>query len=100
MGAEPSEGAVSALHPGAGALPALVAPPGSAGFTTIRATILPFACWRVDDVRFELDSSIVRPDARPALEELARLVLESTSPEGERPPLSVFGHADPSGKDA
>jgi outer membrane protein OmpA-like peptidoglycan-associated protein len=75
-----------------------VAPTVGSEFNAIKAAIFPFACFRVDDVRFEFDSSIVKPDLADELAELAKLVKDHTR-NGVRPPASVFGHADPVGND-
>ncbi len=89
-----------ALHEGAQrTLHMRVAPSVGDEHNTMRAAILPFACWRVDDVRFEFDSSLVLPDVADELADLARLI-EENKKNGRRPPASVFGHADPAGKDA
>lgn len=88
----------SGLHPEQRTYEAHVGPTSGADHATVRAAILPFACWRVDDVRFEHDSSIVRPDVAPALAELAALIAQNAV-KGRAPSLSVFGHADPTGTD-
>jgi outer membrane protein OmpA-like peptidoglycan-associated protein len=93
-----TEGITAAKHEGSGTL-TVHAAPGGAGHTTVRAAILPFACWRVDDVRFAFDSSIVQPDVKDELAALKKLMDETKGPSGERTPLAVFGHADPVGKD-
>lgn len=74
-------------------------------FDRIRLPLIPVACWRVDDVRFEFDSSFVVPEARDEMRLLAKLIdahtaVDSMDPQAKRvPPLSIFGHADPSGQD-
>lgn len=68
------------------------------GHATVRAALLPFACWRVEDVRFAFDSSIIAPEVAPELAALAGLVEQNTVA-GRRPTASIFGHADPSGGD-
>lgn len=61
---------------------------------TFRPAIFPIACWRVDDVRFNFDSSVIRTDAVPEFKALKDL--RSANPGA---PLSIFGHADPVGSD-
>jgi peptidoglycan hydrolase-like protein with peptidoglycan-binding domain len=89
-----SDGGVSARHPARIALPLVVAASTGAERNTIRMRPLPIGCWRLEDVRFDFDSSLIRPDARGELAELAKLWHEA----GE-PPMSIFGHADPVGDD-
>jgi outer membrane protein OmpA-like peptidoglycan-associated protein len=79
------------------ALPIYAAPSTRDQFRTsnkVRVSINPIACWRMNDARFEFDSSFVVPDAERELAVLARMV--TLQPES---PISVFGHADPVGKD-
>jgi len=77
-----------------------VAPSTVTGNTsnTLRRPLRPSACFRIDDLRFEFDSSFIKPDAA---EEFALLAsLRSPTATGEAALLlSVFGHADPSGAD-
>src|SRR5574340_250738 len=69
--------------------------PATAGQkNTFRPAIYPVACWRIDDLRFEFDSSFIRPQARKEFRKLR--VLHRDNPGA---PFSVFGHADPSGSD-
>lgn len=72
--------------------------------STIKEYLIPIACVNVPDGHFAFDSSFVEPHARPRFAKLARLFDELTARNPfERsildpsPPLSVFGHADPSG---
>jgi len=69
----------------------------------IRAAIIPVACWRLEDLRFEFDSSFITPGIRAELEHLAQLVKDHPPPSKSngKPgcPLSVFGHADATGDD-
>ncbi len=74
-----------------------VAPAIKDELNTLRAPLVPTACWRMDGTRFAFDSSFIGPDARTELGLLA----------ARRPPdapdaglLSVFGHADATGADA
>jgi len=60
----------------------------------LRISVFPFACWKLEDIRFEFDSSILLPEVK---QELAQLhALRQRHPGA---PLSIFGHADPTGKD-
>jgi len=52
----------------------------------------PEACWKLDDGRFDFDSCFVRPEAKAELAELA--ALRAAHPGC---PMSLFGHADPTG---
>ena len=75
---------------------------------TVSTGIIPIACWRVDDVRFAFDSSLVKPELATEMEHLAKLreahKLE-LKPDTAKPAvavfprMSVFGHADPTGND-
>ena len=61
---------------------------------TMRMTLNPVACWRINDARFAFDSSFVAPEARQELRQLAKMI--KSAPEC---PLSIFGHTDPVGND-
>jgi hypothetical protein len=52
----------------------------------------PEACWKLDDGRFDFDSCFVKPQAKAELAELA--ALRAAHPGC---PMSLFGHADPTG---
>ncbi|MEJ7714116.1 MAG: peptidoglycan-binding protein [Pyrinomonadaceae bacterium] len=78
----------------------------------ITTGVIPIACLRVDDVRFEFDSSFVRPEISDEIEHLAdlreqhKIEINPTTGEVNQttgvgttgviifPPLSIFGHAD------
>lgn len=100
-----SEGAVAADHPPLAPQPVLVAPATAGQFNTIGERLLPKACFRFEDVRFDFDSSFVRPELKKDLVRLADLIerhtiaLSGSPPQTFPPPLSIFGHADPSGDD-
>src|SRR2546430_17519794 len=87
-----SGGGVSARHPPRVSLPLVVAASTGDEFNTIGMRHLPVACWRLEDLRFAFDSSLIKPDAEAELTSLAALWHEA----GE-PPLSIFGRADPGG---
>ena len=89
-----TDGGVAANHPTQQTFPVLVGPTTANEHNTIKAAIFPIACWRVDDIRFEFDSSFVKPDIKKEMRLLAKLVKEHRDA-----PASVFGHADPVGND-
>jgi len=93
-----SEGGLAATHPEQQTLAVLVAPSVDSEHNTVKAAIIPYACWKVEDLRFEFDSSFVKPEIAGELKDLADLV-EDHKKGGQRPPLSLFGHADPVGQD-
>jgi len=74
--------------------PVLVAPATADEKNTYKDPLVVVACWRMDDIRFEFDSSFVSPDAREEMQLLA--ILRKKHPQA---PLSIFGHADPVGND-
>lgn len=97
-------GGIAGSHPTRQPLALLAAPSTSKEHNTIRPGIFPKACWRVEDVRFEFDSSLVKPDVAKEIPHLAELVEKHTETnaqtgESRKPPLSIFGHADPVGND-
>lgn len=89
-----SEGGVAGTHPTADVFPILAAPATANEFNTVRFPLIPVACWRVDDIRFQFDSSFVRPEVRGEVQQLSRIVRQHPGS-----PLSLFGHADPVGND-
>jgi hypothetical protein len=89
-----SAGGVAARHPRREGDVALIAPTNGEEWNTIKAGLVAVACWRVDDLRFEFDSSIVGPQIAKEMKHLAHLVKAHPGC-----PLSVFGHADPVGGD-
>jgi OmpA family len=95
---EEGDGGRAGNHPRPPALKVFAAPStkeGSVDFNTIEPNLFTVACWRMDDVRFDFDSSFVRPEAKKELGMLRNVVDEHPDH-----PLSVFGHADPTGDDA
>jgi len=89
---------MAATHPTADS-PALPVGASTSGqFNTARLPLIPIACWRLEDVRFVFDSSFVSPDARDEMQLLAALIHDHTK-DSIPPPISVFGHADPTGTD-
>jgi outer membrane protein OmpA-like peptidoglycan-associated protein len=89
-----SNGGVSGDVPARPAEPVLVGPATDGQINTVMPALIPVACFRVDDLRFEFDSSIVRPELSDHLKELDALLKKHPGA-----PLSVFGHADPTGSD-
>ena len=87
-------GGVVAEHPPFTAHPVLVGPTTSDRRNTIRAAIIPIACWRLDDIRFEFSSSLIKPDIARELTLFAKLVKDHPGA-----PASIFGHADPIGNE-
>lgn len=85
-------GGAAARHPDPNAdfPPLVVAPSEGSDFNKLAAAIIPLACWRVDDIRFQFGSSFVGPDVSAEMAELAALIKAHP-----KAPLSVFGHADP-----
>ena len=81
-------------HPPRQALPVMVGPATADEHNAIRDGMLPVACWRMDDVRFEFDSSFVRPEAKEELIDLSKLLATY-----QKCPITIFGHADPVGND-
>src|SRR5215470_6017431 len=99
-----SEGGIAATHSLHREQDALVAPVTASGhINTIRAGVIPVACWRIEHFRFAFDSSLPTPELTKELKLLAQLVKDRppTSKSEGKPgfPLSVFGHADPTGDD-
>lgn len=88
-------GGIAAEHAVRVKLPVFVGPTTAKDFNTVRPRLLPIACWRLEDLRFDFDSSFVAPEAKKEMGMLAALFDKCG-----HPPLSVFGHADPTGDDA
>ncbi len=85
-----TDGGVVASHPPRQTQTVLVAPSTLGEINTIQEQILPVACVRMDDIRFEFDSSFVAPKVSSELKLLAILRREIPGM-----PVSVFGHSDP-----
>ncbi len=86
--------AISGLLPVALPLRVLAGPATEDQFNTIRPTVIPIACWRVEDGNFEFDSSFIHPVMTISMETLK--VLLDLHPGAI---VSIFGHADPVGND-
>ena len=99
-----TEGGIAAEHPAVPLPKVRVAPTTADNHNTLKLPLIPFACWRADDIRFEFDSSFVLPAIEVELRALKALLDQHTLPDQSgspncKPLLSVFGHADPVGKD-
>ncbi len=67
---------------------------------TIRIPIVAVGCFKIEDVHFNFDSSIVLDTLSKDLPQLPAQREECKDPSsGMLPPLTVFGHADPVGSD-
>lgn len=92
-----NENGVFGRHPVRAVLPVLVAPTNESrakAFNTIRTPLVTVACAALKDFNFEFDSSFLGFKSKPGFTRLATLVRHYPGS-----PLSVFGHADPSGED-
>ena len=97
----------TATHPAIVELPSLVAPipPEQLGtkLNTLRPQLVAIACMRLPGHSFAFDSSLIRPDAEERITKFAELMLKLKERDEASPkrfaPCSVFGHADPTGKD-
>jgi peptidoglycan hydrolase-like protein with peptidoglycan-binding domain len=87
-------GGTAASHPDPETQLIRVAPTTDVVQNTLRAFLIPVGCWRLDDVRFDFDSSAVLPGAAKEMKLLDALVKAHPGA-----PLSLFGHADPVGDD-
>lgn len=104
---EASEAGLAAAHPPLGDSAYAVAPATADEKNTLVLPLRPIACWRVEDARFDFDSSFVLPGIQRELAYLARLrerhVLATNAVNGQPlriyPPATLFGHADPVGAD-
>jgi len=104
-----SEGGIAGAHPELESVPAYVSPATAQQRNVIVSPLVPIACWRVDDIRFDFDSSFVLPETADEISALADLRAKHTlkvpgktprdAGSSVPPPLSLFGHADPVGTD-
>src|SRR6266700_1881746 len=100
-----TDGGITADHVPLPAPEALVAPTHTdEPHNTIKSSLVPFACWRANDMRFEFESSFVRPEIQKEMSALQDLIDRHTFADAEgksvhKPALTVFGHADPTGND-
>jgi len=101
---EKAQGGVTADHPPRPAHVLMVGPALTDELNTLQARIFPLACWRIEDIRFEFDSSFPLPDLADEMGELKKLIDKHTAKDPKtdlprRPSISIFGHADPTGDD-
>lgn len=104
-----TDGGVAGSHTAVADAGVLVGPSTASEQNLVTAGLIPIACWSVDDVRFNFDSSFVLPAVAKEIAALAKLreahkkpVVPRTDPKLPQfifPPLSIFGHADPVGQD-
>jgi len=88
---------IFAAHPNRAMLPVIVAPTTdarSAAHNTIRKDFVVVACANLKEYNFAFDSSVVEPRARDGFIALARLLARYP-----KCPMSLFGHADPTGEE-
>src|SRR5262245_38055980 len=91
-------GTVSSGQPGAAALTVFAAPATGAEFNSLGERLVPKACFKLENLLFDFDSSFIKPEIETHLPRLAQLRNENKV--GDLlPPLSIFGHADPVGDD-
>ena len=89
-----ADGGLAGSHPKDNSYKVRAGPTTSREFNRLQIPLIPVACWRVDDIRLAFDSSMVLPDAKDELQLLSELL--QIHPDS---PISLFGHADPSGAD-
>src|SRR4030095_3634903 len=66
-------------------------------FNVLGLDIVPIACVNLGDLLFDFDSFFFCPEAGRAVAGLPALRESRKNSNGELPPLSIFGHADPVG---
>jgi hypothetical protein len=97
-----------ASHPEQVTLPNRVAPSllKDGTHNTIKPFLIVVGCARAPDNHFQFDSSFVTPDAKGNMKRLAKLfdaltdrTIKSENESDRTPPLSIWGHADPTGSD-
>ena len=101
-------GGISGSHPVLEGGAAKVGPSTGSEKNTVATLLIPLGCWRVEDMRFQFDSSFVLPGIMTEIPLLKKLREDHTLrvPGGAAgaeklipPPVSLFGHADPVGSD-
>jgi hypothetical protein len=85
-------GGYAAGHPVSNCFPIYTAPATRTEKNTIRLPLVSTACWRLNDLRFDFDSSFVMPAAHGEFVALRKII--DAHPGS---PMSIFGHADPVG---
>jgi hypothetical protein len=94
-----SELGIVASHAAREFQPLLVAPTDAEDFNVVSLDLIPVACLGLHDILFEFDSSFVTPRIGVVMKKLPALRDSHKNRRGDLPPVSVFGHADPVGKD-
>lgn len=94
-----TEQGIAAFHANRSQPELLAAPTTASEFNTIGLDLIPVACLCLADGAFEFDSSFVTPQAGKVLSKLPALREKRKDKAGQLPPVSVFGHADPTGTD-
>jgi hypothetical protein len=89
-----SGGALIGLYPPAEPTQLLAAPSTSSELNTAHLRLIPIACFRLEDMLFQFDSSFVLPEVQAEMAAFSDL--RKTDPRVMGAPLTVFGHADPS----
>src|SRR5262249_43534459 len=77
-----SDAGVAGGLPAPAAFQAVVAPSTDGEFNTARLRLIPVACWRVEDVRFQFGSSFVLPALKDEMRLLAALISEHSKGTG------------------
>jgi len=92
-----TDAGIFATHANRAVLPVIVAPTASdraKAFNTVRKDTVVVACANLYPSNFAFDSSVVAPAAREGFRKLGGIIRRHPGC-----PMSLFGHADPSGSD-
>jgi outer membrane protein OmpA-like peptidoglycan-associated protein len=89
-----TEAALAGEHDETIVQPVLTGPATDAQLNTLRPPLVPVACFRLEEVVFDFDSSFLLPGMRGELAELKTLIDDHPGA-----PPSIFAHADPVGND-
>ena len=100
------DGAV-AVHPQRLELPVLLSPIAeerkASDVNTVREPLVAIGCMKLPSGSFEFDSSLIGPQAEARLTKFAKFMqalrAQDTVEPKRFPPISLFGHADPTGKE-
>lgn len=100
-----TEEGVVATHPARVELPVLTSPTVEEDreelFNTVRPSLVTLGCMNLSNRGFEFDSSFISPKAKGRFTAFAELMsrLRDEDPTGAKrlPPITIFGHADPTG---
>ena len=68
-------------------------------FVTTKVPLTAVGCWRVPGHFFNFDSTFVLPDAQDAFHDFGTFYSKLADSLKGRPPMTLFGHADPVGPD-